>query len=124
MGSSVRLGPDRRATRVVWVAERWMDGGRRGQHVARVAEGRQVAHVGHVGSHGTCSACEGQRLVVHVLGELIEALRHPLVSLGLAGHLAVACLDAFFLHRQWSVDLHGEREKEKERGRGRWMLDW
>lgn len=90
---------------MVRVAERWVNGGRRGQHVARVAKGRQVAHVGHVGSHGTSSASEGQRLVVHALGELIEALGRPLVSLGLAGHLAVACLDAFFLHRQWSVDV-------------------
>lgn len=110
----MRLSPDRRATRVVRVAERWVDGGRRGQHVARVAEGRQVAHVGHVGSHGTSSAGKGQRLVVHALGKVVEALRHPLVSLGLAGHLAVACLDAFFLHRQWSVDLQraGQREKD------------
>lgn len=99
---------------MVRVAERWVNGGRRGQHVARVAKGRQVAHVGHVGSHGTSSASEGQRLVVHALGELIEALGRPLVSLGLAGHLAVACLDAFFLHRQWSVDLQraGQRQSD------------
>lgn len=99
---------------MVWVAERWVDGSRRGQHVARVTEGGQVAHVRHVGSHGTCSSGEGQRLVVHALGELVEAVRRPFVSLGLTGHLAVACLDAFFLHGQWSVDLQREGHEETD----------
>lgn len=51
-GPSVRLGPGRRATGVVRVAEAGVDGGGRGQHVARVAERCQVAHVGHVARHG------------------------------------------------------------------------
>lgn len=70
--------------------------------------------MGHVGSHGTSSACEGQRLVVHALGKLVKAIRHSLVTLGLAGHLAVAGLDAFFFHRQWSVDLHREKTRGRE----------
>lgn len=73
-----------------------------------------MAHVGHVGSHGSSSATERQRLVMHALGELVEALGRSLVPLGLAGHLAVACLDAFFLHRQWSVDLHREGQRETD----------
>lgn len=120
----MRLSPDRRATRVVRVAERRVDGGRRGQHVTRVAEGGQVAHVGHVGSHGTGSTGERQRLVVHALGELVKAVGRPLVSLGLAGHLAVACLDALFLHRQRPVDLRRKGQRARERERERRMLDW
>lgn len=72
--------------------------------MSRVAEGGQVTHVGHVGGEARCTT-KGRRLVLHALGELIEAVPYPLVPLGLAGHLAVACLDPFFLHGQGSVDL-------------------
>lgn len=74
------------------------------QHVSRVAEGGQVTHVGHVACEAGCTA-EGRRLVLHALRQLVEAVACSLVPLGLAGHLAVACLDAFFLHGQGSVDL-------------------
>lgn len=81
-----------------------MNGRGRRQHVSRVAEGGQVTHVGHVAGEAVCTA-EGRGLVLHALGELVEAVPASLVLLGLAGHLAVACLDAFFLHGQGSVDL-------------------
>lgn len=102
--SSVGLGPGGRAAGVVGVAEAGVDGGGRGQHVSGVAEGRQVAHVGHVARQRP-GAAEGGALVLHALGELIEAVARPLAALGLAGHLAVACLDAFLLHGQRSVHL-------------------
>lgn len=46
---------------------------------------------------------------MHALGQLLIALACPLVALGLAGHLAVASLDALLLHGQWSVDLQRKR---------------
>jgi len=82
-----------------------VDGRGRGQHVARVAEGGQVTHVGHVAAEARPAAAEGRNLVLHALGQLVEAVARPLVPLGLAGHLAVARLDAFFLHGHGSVDL-------------------
>lgn len=72
--------------------------------MSRVAEGGQVTHMGHVAGEAGC-ASEGRDLVLHALGELIEAVPCSFVPLGLAGHLAVACLDAFLLHGQGSVDL-------------------
>lgn len=69
-----------------------------------VAERGQVTHVGHVTGE-TVRAAEGGRLVLHALGQLIEAVSCSLVPLGLAGHLAVARLDSLFLHGQRSVDL-------------------
>lgn len=63
-----------------------------------------MTHVGHVAGEARRAAERG-RLVLHAFGQLVEAVPHPLVSLGLAGHLAVARLDAFFLHGQGSVDL-------------------
>lgn len=100
----MRLGPDRRAIGVVRVTKGRVDGCGSGQHVSRVAEGGQVTHVGHVAGEARCAA-EGRSLVLHALGELVEAVTSTLVPLGLAGHLAVACLDAFLLHGQGSVDL-------------------
>lgn len=83
-----------------------VDGRGGGQHVSGVAERGQVAHVGHVaGEAGRSTAAEGRRLVLHALGQLLEAVARPLAPLGLARHLAVARLDAFFLHGQGSVDL-------------------
>ena len=68
-----------------------------------VAEWRQVAHVAHVAQGSMAS--ERGALVLHALGELVVAVTHPLAALGLAGHLAVACLDALLLHGQRSVHL-------------------
>lgn len=83
-----------------------VDGRGSRQHVSRVAEGGQVTHVGHVAGEAR-RAAEGGGLVMHALRQLIKAVPCSLVSLGLAGHLAVACLDALFLHGQGSVDLWG-----------------
>lgn len=62
-----------------------------------------MTHVGHVA--GEAGPSKGRCLVLHALGELVKAVPRPLVPLGLAGHLAVARLDAFLLHGQGSVDL-------------------
>lgn len=72
--------------------------------MSRVAERGQVTHVGHVAGEAG-RAAEGGRLVLHALGQLLEAVARSLAPLGLAGHLAVARLDSFFLHGQGSVDL-------------------
>ena len=72
--------------------------------MSRVAEGGQVTHVGHVAGEAG-SPAEVRGLVLHALGQLVEAVPWSLASLGLAGHLAVSCLDAFFLHGHGSVDL-------------------
>lgn len=69
-----------------------------------MAEGGQVTHVGHVAGEARRTA-EGRGLLLHALRQLLETVPCPLVPLGLAGHLAVACLDSFFLHSQGSVDL-------------------
>lgn len=63
-----------------------------------------MTHVGHVAGEAWCTT-KRRRLVLHAFGQLIEAVPHPLVSLGLAGHLTVTGLDSFFLHGQGSVDL-------------------
>lgn len=63
-----------------------------------------MTHVGHVAGEAWRTT-KRRRLVLHAFGQLIEAVPHPLVPLGLAGHLTVACLDSFFLHGQGSVDL-------------------
>ena len=60
--------------------------------------------MGHVAGKAGSSA-KGRGLVLHALGQLVKAVPCSFVPLGLAGHLAVACLDAFFLHGQGSVDL-------------------
>lgn len=69
-----------------------------------MAEGGQVTHVGHVAGEAWCST-KRRGLVLHALGQLIEAVSCSLVPLGLAGHLAIACLDSFLLHGQGPVDL-------------------
>lgn len=103
--SSVGLGPCRRASGVgvVRVAEAGVDGRGRGQHVSRVAEGGQVAHVRHVAQ--AAGAAKRRALVLHALGELVEAVARPLAALALAGHLAVARLDALLLHGQRPVHV-------------------
>lgn len=89
---------------MVRVAERRVNGSRRGQHVSGVAERWQVAHVWHVACQ-SAGAAKRRGLVLHALGELLETLSGSLTPLGLAGHLAVACLDALLFHGQWPVDL-------------------
>lgn len=63
-----------------------------------------MTHVGHVAGKAWCTT-KRRRLVLHAFGQLVEAVPHPLVPLGFAGHLTVARLDSFFLHGQGSVDL-------------------
>lgn len=72
--------------------------------MSRVAESGEVTHVGHVAGEAGRSA-KGRGLVLHALGQLVKAVPDPLVPFGLAGHFAVARLDAFLLHGQGSVDL-------------------
>lgn len=98
------LGPNWRAVGMMGVTKRRVNGRGCRQHVSRVAEGGQVTHVGHVTAQAW-RATKRRHLVLHALGELVKAVPGPLVPLGLAGHLAVASLDAFFLHGQGSVDL-------------------
>ncbi len=103
-GSSVRLGPGGRAAGMVRVAKCGVNGSRSGQHVSRMAERWQVAHVWHVACQST-GAAKRRGLVLHALGELLETVARSFTPLGLAGHLSVACLDALFFHGHWPVDL-------------------
>lgn len=78
-----------------------MDGGGSGQHVAWVAEGRQVVpHVLHV-----TRQAEGGRLVLHALGQFLKTIRYPLALFRLARHFAVACLNPLLLHGQGPIDI-------------------
>ncbi|KAK6319031.1 hypothetical protein J4Q44_G00102420, partial [Coregonus suidteri] len=87
------LSPGWRPTGVVGMAEGGvMDGRGSRQHVSGVAEGGKVAHVGHVSSQAGATP-KGRRPVMHAFGQLIVAISGPFAPLGLAGHLAVACLD-------------------------------
>lgn len=80
-----------------------MDGCWGGQDVSRMAEGREVAHGRHMSGQGSCA--EGGGLLLHTLGELLEALSPLLVLLGLVGHLPVPSLDPLLLHGEWPVHL-------------------
>lgn len=80
-----------------------MDGRRGGQDVSRVAEGREVAHRCHVSSQSR--RAEGGRLLLHALGQLLEALCPFLALLGFVGHLPVPGLDPLLLHSQWPVNI-------------------
>lgn len=64
--------------------------------------------MGHVAGKAWCTT-ERRRLVLHAFGQLVEAVPHTLVSLGLAGHLTVASLNSFLLHGQGSVNLKTAR---------------
>lgn len=79
-----------------------MHGRRRGQHVARVAEGRNVAEGGHVSGQG--GGVEGA-----ALGEVLQRVVDLFALFGLAGHFPVPRLDAFLLHRQGSVNLNRDQ---------------
>lgn len=104
----MRLGPDRRAIGVMGVTEGRVDWRWSGKHVSRMAEGGQVTHVGHVaGEARRCAEWRG--LVLHAFGQLVKAVSCSFVPLGLAGHLAVACLDALLLHGQGSVNLREQQ---------------
>lgn len=80
-----------------------MDGCWGGQDVSRVAERWEVAHRCHMSSQG--GGAKGGGLLLHTLGQLLEALRPLLVLLGLVGHLPVPSLDPFLLHGQWPIHL-------------------
>ncbi len=96
-GSSVRFGPGGRAAGMVRVAKCGVNRSRSGQHVSRMAERWQVAHVWHVACQGT-GAAERRVLVLHALGKLIETVARSFTPLGLAGHLSVACwMPSFFM---------------------------
>lgn len=58
---------------------------------------------------------ERTALLHQALGEVVHAVLRLFALLGLAGHLPVAGLDAFLLHREWSVDL-GWRKRNKKGG--------
>lgn len=77
------LGPHWRAIGVVGVTERRVDGRGSRQHVSGVTEWGQVTHVGHVAGEAGRAAKRGG-LVLHALGQLIEAVPCSLVPLGLA----------------------------------------
>lgn len=79
-------------------AGRWVHGRGRGQHVAGVAEGGDVAQGGHVSG-------EGGRVERAALGEVLQRVVHLFALFGFARHLPVSGLDAFFLHSQGSVNI-------------------
>lgn len=83
-------------------AGRRVHGRGRGQHVAGVAEGRDVAEGRHVSGQGR--GVEGA-----ALGEVLQRVVHLFAFFGFAGHFPVSGLDAFFLHRQGSVNLNKHR---------------
>lgn len=80
-----------------------MDGCWGGQDVSRVAEGWEVANRCHMSGQG--GGAKGGGLLLHTLGQLLEALCPLLVLLRLVGHLPVPSLDPFLLHGQWSIHL-------------------
>lgn len=94
----------RHHVRVVWVAERWVYGSGRGEHVSRVAERRQVTH-GHVTRQRR--GAEGGALVVKTFGELFIAVAATLALFGFVGHFPVTGLYSLLLHGQGSVHLCG-----------------
>lgn len=70
------------------------------EHVTRVREGREGAHVS-----GEGRGAEGAAFLHQTFGELVHAVLGLFAFLRLAGHLTVAGLDAFLLHGQRSVNL-------------------
>lgn len=71
---------------------------RSGQHVAGVAEGRNVAERGHVSGEG--GWVEGA-----ALGEVLQRVMYLFALFGFARHFSVSGLDAFLLHSQGSVNI-------------------
>lgn len=75
---------------------------RSGQHVAGVAEGRDVAERRHVsGESGWVERA--------ALGEVLQRVMHLFALFGFARHFSVSGLDAFLLHSQGSVNLNRDR---------------
>lgn len=71
---------------------------RGGQHVAGVAEGRDVAERRHVsGESGWVERA--------ALGEVLQRVMHLFALFGFARHFSVSGLDAFLLHSQGSVNI-------------------
>lgn len=75
---------------------------RSGQHVAGVAEGRNVAEGGHVSGEG--GWVEGA-----ALGEVLQRVMYLFALFGFARHFSVSGLDAFLLHSQGSVNLNKDQ---------------
>lgn len=75
---------------------------RSGQHVAGVAEGRNVAEGGHVSGEG--GWVEGA-----ALGEVLQCVMYLFALFGFARHFSVSGLDAFLLHSQGSVNLNKDQ---------------
>lgn len=79
-------------------AGRRVHGRGRGQHVAGVAEGGDVAERGHVSG-------EGGGVERAALGEVLQRVVHLFALFGFARHFSVSGLDAFLLHGQGSVNI-------------------
>ena len=71
----------------------------RGQHVAGVAEGRDVTERRHVSG-------EGSGVERAALGEVLQRIVHLFALFGFARHFSVSGLDPFLLHSQGSVNLN------------------
>lgn len=70
----------------------------RGQHVAGVAEGRDVTKRRHVSG-------EGGGVERAALGEVLQRIVHLFALFGFARHFSVSGLDPFLLHSQGSVNI-------------------
>ena len=74
----------------------------RGQHVAGVAEGRDVTERRHVSG-------EGGGVERAALGEVLQRVVHLFALFGFARHFSVSGLDPFLLHSQRSVNLNRDQ---------------
>lgn len=74
----------------------------RGQHVAGVAEGRDVTERRHVSG-------EGSGVERAALGEVLQRIVHLFALFGFARHFSVSGLDPFLLHSQGSVNLNRDQ---------------
>lgn len=74
----------------------------RGQHVAGVAEGRDVTKRRHVSG-------EGGGVERAALGEVLQRVVHLFALFGFARHFSVSGLDPFLLHSQGSVNLNRDQ---------------
>lgn len=74
----------------------------RGQHVAGVAEGRDVTKRRHVSG-------EGGGVERAALGEVLQRIVHLFALFGFARHFSVSGLDPFLLHSQGSVNLNRDQ---------------
>ena len=74
----------------------------RGEHVAGVAEGRDVTERRHVSG-------EGGGVERAALGEVLQRIVHLFALFGFARHFSVSGLDPFLLHSQGSVNLNRDQ---------------